>query len=142
MYPRLHFVTTIVFYQKSAILPVQIQWGRAPMSKYSIDHLYEKGRIFPDGHRNSENHPWIFGARSRQRWNMFKRGAQRHLKPRIFIELAPTGEDEASAWLQRRTQIGKSAGWLCEKHKRQSAKKGDRKRSIRTGRSSRRRVRI
>jgi len=27
------------------------------MSKYSIDHLYEKGRIFPDGHRNSENHP-------------------------------------------------------------------------------------
>jgi hypothetical protein len=31
---------------------------------------------------------WIFGARSRQRWNMFKRGAQRHLKPGIFIELA------------------------------------------------------
>jgi hypothetical protein len=46
---------------------------------------------------------WIFGARSRQRWNVFKRGAQRHLKPGIFIELAPTGEGEVvSAWLQRR----------------------------------------
>jgi len=37
----------------------------------------------------------IFGARSRQRWNMFKRGAQRHLKPGVFIEPAPTGEDRA-----------------------------------------------
>jgi hypothetical protein len=55
---------------------------------------------------------WIFGARSRQRWNMFKRGAQRHLKPGIFIELAPTGEGEASPWLQRRAQIGESAGRL------------------------------
>jgi hypothetical protein len=36
-----------------------------------------------------------FGARSRQRWNMFKRSAQRHLQPGIFIELAPTGEGEA-----------------------------------------------
>jgi hypothetical protein len=44
--------------------------------------------------------------------SVFKRGAQRHLKPAIFIELAPTGTGEASAWLQRRTQIGKSAGWL------------------------------
>jgi hypothetical protein len=35
-------------------------------------------------------------------WDMFKRGAQRHLKPGIFIELAPTGEGKASAWLQRR----------------------------------------
>ena len=28
-------------------------------------------------------------------WDMFKRGAQRHLKPGIFIELAPTGEGKA-----------------------------------------------
>ena len=59
---------------------------------------------------------WMFGARSRQRRNMFERGAQRHFKLGIFIELAPTGEGEASAWLQRRPQIGKSAGRLREKH--------------------------
>ena len=47
---------------------------------------------------------------------MFKRGAQRHLKPGVFIELAPASEDEASVWLQRRAQIGKSAGGLREKH--------------------------
>jgi len=66
---------------------------------------------------------WIFGARSRQRWNMFKRGVQRHLKPRVFIELAPTGEGEASAWLQRRAQIGKSASRLREKHDAKARKK-------------------
>src|SRR5262249_15909598 len=66
---------------------------------------------------------WIFGARSRQRRNMFKRGAQRHLKPGIFIELAPTGEGETPAWLQRRAQIGKSAGWLREKHDAKARKK-------------------
>jgi hypothetical protein len=54
---------------------------------------------------------------------MFKRGAQRHLKPGIFIELAPTGEGEASAWLQRRAQIGKSAGRLREKHDAKARKK-------------------
>ena len=54
---------------------------------------------------------------------MFKRGAQRHLKPGIFIELAPTGEGEASTWLQRRAQIGKSAGRLGEKHDAKARKK-------------------
>jgi hypothetical protein len=48
---------------------------------------------------------------------------QRHLKPGIFIELAPTGEGEASAWLQRRPQIGKSAGRLREKHDAKARKK-------------------
>ena len=62
---------------------------------------------------------WIFGARSRQRWNMFKRGA----KPGIFIELAPTGEGEASVRLQRRAQIGKSAGRLREKHDAKARKR-------------------
>src|SRR6516162_3452258 len=66
---------------------------------------------------------WIFGARSRQRRNMFTRGAQRHLKPGIFIELAPTGEGEASAWLERRAQIGKSTGRLREKHDAKARKK-------------------
>ena len=61
--------------------------------------------------------------RSRQRWNMFKRGAQRHLEPGIFSELAPTGEGEASAWLQRRAQIGKSVRWLREKHDAKARKK-------------------
>jgi hypothetical protein len=54
---------------------------------------------------------------------MFKRGAQRHSKPAIFIELAPTGEGEASAWLQRRAQIGKSAGRLREKRDAKVRKK-------------------
>ena len=66
---------------------------------------------------------WIFGARSRQRWNMFKRSAQRHLQPGIFIELAPTREGEASVWLQCRAQIGKSAGRLREKHDAKARKK-------------------
>jgi hypothetical protein len=48
---------------------------------------------------------------------------QRHLKPGIFIELAPTGEGETSAWLQRRAQIGKSAGRLREKHDAKARKK-------------------
>jgi hypothetical protein len=54
---------------------------------------------------------------------MFKRGAQRHLKPGIFIELAPAGEDEASRWLQRRAQIGKSTGRVREKHDAKARKK-------------------
>jgi hypothetical protein len=54
---------------------------------------------------------------------MFKRGAQRHLKPGIFIELAPTGEGEASAWFQCRAQIGKRAGRLREKHDAKARKK-------------------
>jgi hypothetical protein len=54
---------------------------------------------------------------------MFKRGTQGHLKPGIFIELAPTGQREASARLQRRAQIGKSAGRLGEKHDAKARKK-------------------
>jgi hypothetical protein len=50
---------------------------------------------------------------------MFKRGA----KPGIFIELAPTGEGEASVRLQRRAQIGKSARRLREKHDAKARKK-------------------
>jgi hypothetical protein len=52
-----------------------------------------------------------------------QRGAQRHLQPGIFIELAPTSEGEASAWLQRRAQIGKSAGWLRKKRDAKARKK-------------------
>jgi hypothetical protein len=54
---------------------------------------------------------------------MFKRSAQRHVKPGIFIELAPTGEGEASAWLQRCAQIDKSAARLREKHDAKARKK-------------------
>src|SRR5215831_17717643 len=48
---------------------------------------------------------------------------KRHLKPGIFIEPASTGEGEASAWLQHRAQIGKSAGWLSVKKMTPGAKK-------------------
>jgi hypothetical protein len=41
---------------------------------------------------------------------MFERGAQRHFKPGIFIELAPTGEGETTAWLQRRASGRSSDG--------------------------------
>jgi hypothetical protein len=40
-----------------------------------------------------------------------------------LIELTPTGEGEASGWLQRRAQIGKSAGRLREKHDAKARKK-------------------
>jgi hypothetical protein len=66
---------------------------------------------------------------ARNRRHDVKRGAQRHLKPGIFIELAPTGEGEASAWLQRCAQIGKGAGRLREKHEANARKKEIERRS-------------
>jgi hypothetical protein len=66
-----------------------------------------KNAVHPLFARKGEG-AWIFGARSRQRWNMFKRSAQRQLKPGIFIELRQQGEGEASAWLQRRREKRRS----------------------------------